>query len=315
MAVLFNPFTGTFSEPNNYIVGATSSADGNLVLFDGTTGKVAKESSTPITTVELKTNKATNFSVSNDTLYPTVKAAKDYADGLVAGLVDFRGSWDASGNLYPNSGGSGVAGAVLKGDAWIISAAGAPGGTSLNIGDLALANIDTPGQTVANWSVISGDFLYVPEDGANKVTSVSSSSTDVQYPSAKLLYDQLLPKITTTSTSTLTNKWVQPRVYSVASNTSLTPEKSTYDIFHITALAGAITINNHSTTTPADGDQMRIRLLDDGTARAITFGNKYLAKGGIALPTTTTVSKNITMGFEWNANLTGWNLLAYRLEA
>ena len=35
---------------------------------------------------------------------------------------------------------------------------------------------------------------YTPENAANKVTSVSASSTDTQYPSAKLVYDQLALK-------------------------------------------------------------------------------------------------------------------------
>lgn len=118
-----------------------------------------------------------------------------------------------------------------------------------------------------------------------------------------------------TDTQTVTNKRVQPRVYSAASTATLTPEIDTYDIFHLTAQAAGLTIANHSTSTPADGEQIKIRLLDNGTARAITFGTNYVAKGGIALPTTTTISKNMEFGFEWNANLGKWNLLALAQEA
>ena len=35
---------------------------------------------------------------------------------------------------------------------------------------------------------------YTPESTSNKVTSISSSSTDIEYPSAKLVYDQLATK-------------------------------------------------------------------------------------------------------------------------
>ena len=38
---------------------------------------------------------------------------------------------------------------------------------------------------------VTGALGYTPENQANKVTSISSSSTDTQYPSAKLVYDQL----------------------------------------------------------------------------------------------------------------------------
>jgi len=117
------------------------------------------------------------------------------------------------------------------------------------------------------------------------------------------------------STNTLTNKRITSRVYSAANNASLTPEKNTYDIFHLTAMSAATTINNHSTTTPADGDKIQIRFLDNGTARALTWGTAYVAKGGIALPSTTVISKNLMLGFEYNANLAKWNLIASAQEA
>jgi len=141
-------------------------------------------------------NKATSFGTVNDTLYPSVQAVKTYADGLVTGLLDYRGGYDASGNVFPSSGGSGTAGAIMKGDMWVISVAGVLGGTAIQVGDSIIANVDTPGQTDANWNKLNSNISYVPEDSANKVTSISGASTDVQYPSAKLLYDQLALKVT-----------------------------------------------------------------------------------------------------------------------
>lgn len=104
------------------------------------------------------------------------------------------------------------------------------------------------------------------------------------------------------------------RVYTTATTATLTPEISTYDIFHITAQNAALNIANHSTSTPNDGDKMEIRILDNGTARAITYGSAYVAKAGIALPSTTVVSKNMALAFEWNANLSKWNLMAVAQE-
>lgn len=43
-----------------------------------------------------------------------LNAAKAYADGLVVGLLDDRGNYNASVNTFPASGGSGTAGAILK---------------------------------------------------------------------------------------------------------------------------------------------------------------------------------------------------------
>ena len=55
------------------------------------------------------------------------------------------------------------------------------------------AKADTALQSI-NSSMVIGALGYTPEDVNNKVTSISSSSTDSQYPSAKLVYDQLSTK-------------------------------------------------------------------------------------------------------------------------
>ncbi len=59
---------------------------------------------------------------------------------------------------------------------------------------MIIANVDTPGQTSGNWNTLNTNLSYVPEDVANKVTSISGSSTNAQYASAKLLFDQLALK-------------------------------------------------------------------------------------------------------------------------
>ena len=133
----------------------------------------------------------------SDTKYPSVKAIKNYADNLIGGLLNYRSGYNASGNAYPTSltsTGSGVAGAIMKGDMWVISTAGTLGGSAIQIGDSIIANTNNPGQTAANWNTLNSNITYVPEDVARKVSSISGSSTDAQYPSAKLLYDQLATK-------------------------------------------------------------------------------------------------------------------------
>ena len=141
---------------------------------------------------ELLTNKSTDTTLgTSDTLYPSQKAVKTYVDNAVVGLLDYRGAYDASVNTFPASGGSGTAGAILKGDMWRISVAGKLGGVAVAVGDSVIANTDTPGQTSTNWNVLDANISYVPENVTNKVTSISGASTDTQYPSAKLLYDKL----------------------------------------------------------------------------------------------------------------------------
>jgi len=118
-----------------------------------------------------------------------------------------------------------------------------------------------------------------------------------------------------TTTQTLTNKRITKRTDSQSTTNDITPEISNYDIFIRTAQAHALVINNHSTSTPVDGDMMLFEILGDATPRAITYGDKYIAKAGIALPTTTVASKNLTMLFIWRNDLSKWNLLASGQEA
>jgi len=155
-------------------------------------------------TAENAANKSTSVTTdgASDTKYPSVKSVKDYADGLVAGLLDYRGAYDASVNTYPAAGGSGTAGAVMKGDMWIISVAGTLGGAAIQVGDSIIANTDTPGQTAGNWNTLNTNLSYVPEDAANKETSALDTST-TKYPCnnvVKTAVDAKAPKDITINT-------------------------------------------------------------------------------------------------------------------
>jgi hypothetical protein len=88
-------------------------------------------------------------------------ATQAYANALVVGLLDDRGNYDASGNAFPSSGGSGSAGAILKGDLWTVSVAGTLGGTAVTAGDVVRALADSPGQTASNWAIGENNFGYV----------------------------------------------------------------------------------------------------------------------------------------------------------
>lgn len=150
---------------------------------------------------------------------------------------------------------------------------------------------------------------------ASTIELGNASDTTLSRAAAGDLAVEGVSVLTTSNTKTVTNKRYQPRVYTATNNASLTPEIDTYDVFHLTAMSAATTINNHSTSTPADGEIIEIRFLDNGTARALTWGTNYVAKAGVALPTTTTLSKNLTCLFEWNANLSKWNLMFSGVEA
>lgn len=126
------------------------------------------------------------LSADSDTKIASQKAIKAYVDGKVLGLLDYRGAYDASGNTFPASGGSGTAGAILKGDMFVISVAGTLGGVDIQVGDSIIANVDTPGQTAGNWDKLNTNISYVPEDSANKDTDGTlAANSDTKYASQK----------------------------------------------------------------------------------------------------------------------------------
>jgi len=102
-------------------------------------------------------------------------------------------------------------------------------------------------------------------------------------------------------------------VFTTTSVGTLTPESDTYGQFEITAQALALTIANHSTSTPSSGNKMMFRIKDNGTARAITFGTEYRGIGN-TLPTTTIANKLLYLGFEWNGTDSKWDMIAFNQE-
>jgi hypothetical protein len=126
-----------------------------------------------LATKEALSNKAVNFSVVNDTLYPSVQAVKTYADALVAGVLKDCGNWDASVNTFPTTGGTGTGGAIKKGNLWYVSVAGKLGGVNVNVGDSFRALVDSPGQTATNWAVLESNLGFVPYNSSNPAGYIS----------------------------------------------------------------------------------------------------------------------------------------------
>jgi len=107
---------------------------------------------------------------------------------------------------------------------------------------------------------------------------------------------------------TLTNKRINPRVYSTTSTSSLTPDANSYDSIDITALAAALTINNPS-GTPVNFQKLIIRIKDNGTAQTISWGTAY-ASAGATLPTTTVAGKWVYIGLIYNSTASQWQCVA-----
>jgi hypothetical protein len=137
--------------------------------------------------------------------------------------------------------------------------------------------------------VLWDDAVTGPNSSTNNAVVLFDGTTGkVIKDSAKLLPSGNI--VGDTDAQSLSNKRIYPRQLTQTSPTSITPDKSQFDEYYVTALANAITINN--ATSPSVGDTFVIYLTDNGTARSISWGSHYVGLGG-ALPTSTTANKTM----------------------
>ena len=165
---------------------ATNNIDftGNAVTASFADGTITVNITKPTTASDISAEPAGAVAAHTGATDPHGDRA--YAESLVVGLWDDRGNYDASVNAYPSSGGSGAAGAILKGNIWTVSVGGTlPTAQVVGVGDTVRALIDTPGNTQANWAIQEQNIGYTPENPANKSTSTSLGSSDTLYPSQK----------------------------------------------------------------------------------------------------------------------------------
>ena len=161
---------------------------------------------------------------------------------------------------------------------------------SIGIADNELITFSSAGTiTIAGATLVTSGNL---ELGHATDTTISRSAAGVI-----AVEGVVIPSIS--STNTLTNKRITDRVWTAASDATPDVNSDDYDAVTITALAAAITDVNMS-GTPTNFQKLIFRIKDNGTARAITWGSDF-EDAGVALPTTTVISKLLTVGFIYNS--------------
>ena len=144
----------------------------------------------------------------------------------------------------------------------------------------------TTNGSVASWAAIS------------QVPSVTSNA-------GKYLY-------TDGSTASWRNPSFVPAVTTIASSATITPDAGS-DMTIVTALAVPASIANPSGSW-SQGQAAVVRIKDNGTARALSFGGNYRAVG-VTLPTTTVANKTVYIAFIYNSTDTKWDVTGVGQEA
>lgn len=181
--------------------------------------------------------------------------------------------------------------------------------TGIVKGDVGLGNVDNTSDATKNAASAT-------------LTNKTLTSPVVNTPTGIVKGDVGLGNVDNTSnateraaTATLTNKRITARITTIVSNATPTVNTDDCDAVTITALAAAITsMTTNLSGTPTNFQKLIYRLKDDGTARGITWGASFEAMG-VALPTTTVLSKVLTVGFLYNTVTSKWGCVASVQEA
>lgn len=140
--------------------------------------------------------------------------------------------------------------------------------------------------------------------GGYSTTLTTTASTNVTLPTTGTL-------ASLTGTQTLTNKTIRRRVLSATSYTTDTGSSlncDNYDMFIVTAQAGALKFNNPS-GTPTDGQTLWLAVT--GTAaRDLTYDTQYESSNLATLPTTTVTTLRTDIGVQWRADTSKWRCVA-----
>jgi hypothetical protein len=153
---------------NSYIVGDNSA---NMLLTFASKANIDAGTSLGSTAIQI-TSGGNIYKVNavTDSLIPTSRVVDKKIAAATNGALTTVGNWDASGNAFPTTG-SGAGGIVDIGDKWTISVKGIVSGDSLQVGDVIIAKIASPGQTLANWNHLSA--------ASTTVTAIARTAGDV----------------------------------------------------------------------------------------------------------------------------------------
>jgi len=142
---LYDPINGTYSS-------VISDLDGELgIARTGRGGYVFYFPNGNSQTVVLRKE---NLTATRQQYFPNKDGTFAMLSDLpsLATRISDRGGYNASGNTFPTTGGTGTAGVIERGNTWYITTAGTLGGVSVGIGSRIMAKVDAPAAD-ADWLI------------------------------------------------------------------------------------------------------------------------------------------------------------------
>jgi hypothetical protein len=106
-----------------------------------------------------------------------------------------------------------------------------------------------------------------------------------------------------------TPTYIPPRTTTVTDTATPAPSANTDDFYVITGLTQTATFAAPA-GTPVNGQSLKIRIKDNGTARTLAWNAIYRASSDLALPTTTVSNKTMYIGFIYNSTDSKWDFVA-----
>ena len=124
----------------------------------------------------------------NDTTWPTTAAVKDYVDSSTAGQLVYQGAYNAATNT-PNLDDTPTI-TIKIGFTWTVTADGDFYGEQVRVGDLLIAEIDTP-TTLADWTTVQNNIDLADENtpGIGNVVPGASNTITAPYTSGTATLD------------------------------------------------------------------------------------------------------------------------------
>ena len=110
------------------------------------------------------------------------------------------------------------------------------------------------------------------------------------------------------SSCTISATRITPRVSTSTTATTFAINTDACDTYGITALAVDVT-GITTSGTPTDNQRLWVYIVGTAT-RAIVFDTGYFEAGAVALPTTTSGTQRLDVGFVWNAATSRWRCMA-----